>query len=274
MSDIPEEFRFEAPTDDDFEVVLTDEPPMEEEPPEEEGIPEEYKGMDKKALVEKLRKTQEEIAQQAQAPNQPEVLTEGFDRISESLKQAIQQGQQGQQQPKQLTPEELNEKFVDNPTAAMEEFYNAKLAPEVNRLLGNNMSSSRKFLMLDESRKDTANQYMNEIEAEVQRTAPNARLMNPDIYTEAHDRVIARHFNEIVDKKVKEALAAQQGNEEGATPTPSSHDETGVRRVATQGPQKVNVYLTPAEKRFADTKGITYERAGRLKARGKLPKIQ
>jgi len=146
----------------------------------------------------------------------------------------------------------FNSKFYDNPFETMMEFQQKKLAPEVQRIMGANLLTSKKFLLIDPDRKETAVRYEAEIDSEMERIAPSTKLYDPDIYQKVHDLVISRHVKDIVDIRVKEAMANANKptlkapfSERGNAPSTGSNPRT--------------IVLTRAEQEYASSKGIPKE---------------
>lgn len=275
---VPDGYKFGPPQMDDFDIVITDEPPEEEEPSED--LPEEFKDLKKGDLIKKLQETQASYDQRLEELKSQQTSAQGVESLAEQLKKALPQQQQGPQQPPpppQLSKEQWNEKYAEDPFEAMQEFYAHKLGPEINRLLSNNVSVSKKFLTLDQGRSRTYERYQSEIDNEVNKLPIQERVMNSDVYKEAHDRVVARHLDDVISEKVQEALK-QEGrgqSQEQPQPQPQApkprvpYDEPGVRRQPSQGGPK-KVYLTPEEKAFGARRGIAEKDLARLKSNGKL----
>lgn len=273
---IPEGYRFSPPEMDDFEIVVTDEPPEEE--PEEE-LPEEYKSLKKADLVAKLQETQTTFQQQLEEMKQKQAAEQGAKTLAEQLAEALpgQQAQPTNQQPPpppQLSQEEWNEKFAEDPYKAMNEFYATKLGPEVQRLMSNNVNISKEFINLDPSRASTYQKYAKEIDAEVAGMPMKDRVTNTNVYKEAHDKVVARHLDDVIAEKVNEALEARGEGAQAPQPQPqqpprSPYDEPNVRKQPPAGAKPKQVYLSPEEKAFADRKGIEYKDLARMKSQGR-----
>lgn len=272
------QYHFGPPDMDDFEIVVTDEEEVEEQEPE---VPEEYKNLKKADLVAKIQETQTKFQSELEELKAQKAADQGFGSLAEQLKQTVQQQQQNApqqpQKPPELTQEEWNEKFAEDPFKAMNEFYAHKLGPEVQRLMMNNVNVSKEFIQMDEGRKGTYAKYQDEIEAEVNKAPPQEKVTNTNIYREAHDRVVARHLDDVISLKVQEALEAQTGQQQqqqqqkpAAT---TQYDEPGVRRQPPAGKGPVKVHLTEAEKRFGATRGISDQDLARMKHLGKLPKV-
>jgi hypothetical protein len=190
---------------EDFKVVV--EGSEEDVEPSDESEPDEYKGLSREQIVAKIASDRKAVEEQSkQAPNIAEAIKSGFTSFAETFKP---QQMPQEQQPKfdaAKFDEELKDKLLETPTAMLDKHLAAKVGPEMNRIYQYNMNTSKRFLMIDEGRKDTAKQYIAEIEKEVEAIPLQQKAYDPDVYAKAHDTVVARHFNEIVDKKVKEAV--------------------------------------------------------------------
>jgi hypothetical protein len=213
-----------------------------------------------------MKKTKEELSQELAATRKS--LEEERNRtlemnairgLAEELKNQPRSVPAGTPQPLPGESEEdfqkrFNAEFYNNPYATMMEFQQKKLAPEVQRIMGANLLTSRKFLMIDPDRKETAAKYATEIDTEIERIPPSTKLYDPDIYQKVHDLVISRHVKDIVDMRVKEAMAS--------TGKPTTTPKVGFSERGTAAPNGSNprtIVLTRAEAEFAAAKGIPKE---------------
>jgi len=221
----------------DFEIVLGD-------APEDKKEAEEYKGLSREALIAKIETTQTE------AQKQKDSAAETLESDLKSLKQELQK------KPESVTPQppvqqqsendeafshRLDENLYESGiTKTMDQFYARRIQPDVQRILQSNLSISKKLLQLDPERKATAIEYAPEIDQEINMTPPQVLLYDVDAYQKAHDRVAARHVEDIVEKKVASALASQKVelektkvpeppfSEYGTTPPPPATKTTKV----------------------------------------------
>lgn len=108
--------------------------------------------------------------------------------------------------------------------------------------------------MIDPDRKETAVRYGAEIESEIERLAPQIKLEDPDIYQKVHDVVISRHVKDIVDMRVKEAMAAAKTPQKSK---PAPFSERGTAPPVGSNPR--TIVLTKAEVEYARTKGVSKE---------------
>jgi DNA uptake protein ComE-like DNA-binding protein len=218
----------------DIKVLVEgrDEIPSEEQ---EEG---EFKGLTRDQIIEKIaseRKANEEKLKQPLGI--ADEIKRGFAAFSQTLAPPKQSEPQPQIDPKVLE-DELKEGLLESPTKVLDKYIQTKLGPEIGRIYQYNINTSRRFLALDAQRAATFKQYEPEVEKEVQAMPLNDKVYDPDVYAKAHDRVVARHMNEIIDAKVKEAvekLSTPEKKTGGGSNVPFS--ETKVNRPASS--QKV-----------------------------------
>jgi hypothetical protein len=219
-----------------------------------------------------LKKTKEEIAAELAATKKS--LEEERNRTLEGsalaslvqevrdLKRAPVAVQGGAQQPGETEEEyqaRFNKELYDNPYKTIMEFQMKKLAPEVQRIMVANLQTSKKLLLLDAERGATAKEYQAEIDQEIAKLPPAEALYDADVYAKVHDRVISRHINEIIARKVEEAVKGK-GAATPARPAnaPAPFNERG-SAPAGRGTAPRTVVLTPAEAQYADIKGLKRE---------------
>lgn len=245
----------------DLEVLLEgiDEIPSGE--PQIEG-PEDLKGMTREQILQKVQQEREEANKKLAAMEEQAKLTSALKGLTQQTQQQVVRDPS--QMPQQLPGEteeafkaRFNEQFYNNPYDTMMEFQRKKVAPEVQRIMGANVQMSRKLTALDPDRKDTFAQYQAEIDDMVARLSPEQKLYDIDVYTKAHDAVIARHVNEIIDRKVKEAMGKGSPQPKPTAPVPFSEQGTAPRPM---GPTKTFV-LSRKEQFWAAQHGLSPERA-------------
>ena len=126
----------------------------------------------------------------------------------------------------------------------------------------------KREIKFDPERKETFEKYRDEIEKEYKAMPNYERFNDPEAFTKAHDRVVARHLNEIIDARVRDALeAGEQQRQSAQAPAnrgTGGFNETGSSYGASasaqaSGPKKVR--LSTAEARWAETKGLTTRKA-------------
>lgn len=252
MSD---EIKFEEvdPTGD-LEVLMegVDEIPQVETTP----VDPEFKDLTRDEIIERVRKEREALQKtKAEADN-----SAALNQVLKELKDRQVAPQQPAGPPPQTEAEfkaKFNEKFYDNPYDTMMEFQQKKLGPEVQRIMFQNMQLARKLAALDPDKKDTFALYGAEIDDYVARLPPEAKLYDPDIYSKAHDAVISRHVNEIVERKVREAV---KGPSVGPTPQ-AGFTERGSAPRPSGGPRQT-IVLTRTEQEWARARMMSKEAAG------------
>lgn len=216
-----------------------------------------------------LKKTKEELAKELadtkkslEDERQRTLEVNSLREIATELKNQPRVLPQGSPQPLPGETEEdfkkrFNEKFYDSPYDTMMEFQQKKLAPEVQRIMGANLGTSRKFLQIDPDRKETAAKYMAEIDAEMERIPAQTKLYDPDIYQKVHDLVTSRHIREIVDMRVKEAM---EKGKPAPVARPAGFSERGNAAPQERSPR--TVVLTAKENETRRVKGMSKEQYG------------
>lgn len=219
-------------------------------------VPEDLKDLDREAILEKVKAERLELVKAKEAAlNQSQIA-----QALKDLRQPVQPQASAPLQPGETMEQfkaRYNEKFYDNPFDSTMEFQRKQLLPEIQRIMVSNMQLSRKLAMLDPDRKDTFALYMPEIDDMVARLPMEQKLYDADVYTKLHDIVISRHVNEIVDRKVKEAVA-QQGSKTSAGKVSFSEGGTAPRPTS---PVR-SIVLSRKEQDWAKIQGLTPERAG------------
>lgn len=190
---------------EDIKVIIEGSPEdkVEVEPEGEEG--DEYKGLTREQIIAKIDAERKATEQAMKAPlDIATAIKEGFSSTLETLKPSQAQPQVPQYDAAKFS-EELKENFLDKPEEMLDKHLRMKIGPELGKVYQYNMQTSRRFLLLDPQRSDTAKQYSSEIDKEVEGMNLNDKAYDIDVYAKAHDRVVARHINDIIDRKVKEA---------------------------------------------------------------------
>ena len=259
--------QFEEAEDEEPEIVITDR--LEEEPDEDENLPEGYRGYSKEDLVKILTEREQQYSQQ-------DTTAAALERSIASLGEKLGNGggsrDQSQSQPQAPSQEEIakwkeefNTKFYDNPADHLEQFLVQKLAPEFQRLAKAQEQIGMKELERDPSRADTYRKYKDEVEKELERMSPQERYANPQAITEAHDRVVARHLNEVMDEQVQKAVEKAMAEYGQQKPQPKPpHSEVGGTPSVGAAPKRKQVRLTPREARWADNKGLSHIKAAEV----------
>jgi len=261
------EIAFEDDTDD--EIIISD------EPLEDDTSSDPAPDVTKEDLLSRIESMQEQMQNAQQRGDEVSALREGIGELAKSMKSAPSerdlQGQQSQQ-PQESEDEyrkKFNENFYDDPYSYMQDFTMKKLGPEFNRILSTQEKMFRKEIQRDPSRKDTYSKYKDEIEEEYQQIPQYQRMTDPDAMAKAHDRVVSRHIDDIVQQKVQEALQEQQGSgqqnqrRQGANRQSSQplYAESSNTPKPTGGQKRQPKRLSTREARWADNKGLPYDKA-------------
>lgn len=221
----------------------------------------EFRDLTRDQIIEKVRKEREALeATKAEANNNA-----ALNQVLKELKDRGAQPALAPQAPAMTEGEfktKFNEKFYDNPYDTMMEFQQKKLGPEVQRIMFQNMQLARKLAALDPDKKDTFALYGAEIDDYVARLPPEAKLYDADVYAKAHDAVISRHVNEIVERKVREAVTKQSGT---GRPAPEPFAERGM--APRPAGSKATIVLTRTEQEWAKAHLMSKESAGAFFAR-------
>jgi len=221
----------------------------------------EFQTLTRDQIIEKVRSEREALAKTKSDLTQNAALTEVLKELKNRPQGPQMQVPQG---PPPETEEQFkakfNEKFYDSPYDTMMEFQQKKLGPEVQRIMFQNMQLSRKLAALDPERKDTFAMYGAEIDDIVAKMSPQEKLYDPDVFVKAHDVVISRHVNEIVDRKVREAVS---GKTAPTGPQPAPFTERGTAPGPRMSPgAKQTVVLSRSEQAWASSQGLSKEAAG------------
>lgn len=270
----PVEFNFTEPTFDDFDIIVDD-------GKTESNEPEEFKELNREQLIAQIEANklaaQEEAKQTGTTSFETQSVIDTLNKNLGQLTERMTPAQQAPVGPARMSPDELRAKIEElsqeDPSKAMDLFYQQKLAPEIGALMNQNLYHSEKYLTLDPERKDTARTYKAEIKDEVMKMNPVDRLRDPAIYERAHDTVVARHLNEVMEDRVGAAVEAKLkelgiGSEPKGDVKPPMYAEAGVER---KPPPKDGVprseKLTQAEvnaiKQRAFEKNVSFDRMAR-----------
>jgi hypothetical protein len=216
-----------------------------------------FKDLTKEQIIEKVRLERDALQQTKAAADNSAALNQ----VLKELKDRPSMPQQAAAPPPMTEAEfkaKFNEKFYDNPYDTMLEFQQKKLGPEVQRIMFQNMQLARKLAALDPDKKDTFALYGAEIDDYVARLPAEAKLYDPDIFAKAHDAVISRHVNEIVERKVREAV-------KGTTTPPPSQQAAFSERGSAPRPSpgsRTTIVLTRTEQEWAKSHMMSKEAAG------------
>lgn len=186
---------------EDVELIIDDGKPQEEE------VPPEFKDVSKKQLVERLKKVEEEASAKEK---QNQVL----DKLGTTLEKMGVKEEPQPVPPSQpmIKPEELkekiNQKSLESPADAMDEYFTHKMGPMVGQTLQGNLVLARKLMELDPEKGPNFRKYVKEIDRLVEGAPPQAKV-DPTIYEKAYKQVIQDHIDEIIAEKVAAAVAKQ-----------------------------------------------------------------
>lgn len=187
--------------DDDIEIISGGVPPQEAPAALPEGVEE---------LRRQLKEQQDRIERLTQENQQRNML----EPVMSQLQQMQQQQQMPQREPGE-SEEEFRKRLDDNYletgiTGAMDEYFARRLRPEVQRLLQNNLYTSRRLAMLDPEKGPLYQKYRQEVEQYVQNLPPQQRLYSPTVYEDAITAVSARHGDEIINERLQQALEQER----------------------------------------------------------------
>ncbi len=260
----------EEEDDDDVEVVRleTNEVPKEEKSEDvEEDVPEQFKGLSKKQIVDKLM----DINQKADSA---QAVKEGIEGLAEQLKRPStpnygnlvqQQGESDEEFRKRLN----QEIFSEDPASVLDEWWQRKNAG-TQRMIGQNMVQMRKdFYRTNDETKETYKKYQQEIEDYIGSLDQSVRN-NPQVVDYAYKEVKGRHqdeiINETVERKVKEMM---EQNKEGKKSSGSFHTEGGsTTNTGVSRKKGKKIYITPEIEQAAKKKGVDPEIYARYVSKG------
>jgi len=218
----------------------------------------EFQQLTRDQIIEKVKQERDALAKtKAEATNNA-----ALNQVLKELKDRPQVVQQTPQVPRETEEEfkkKFNEKFYDSPYDTMMEFQQKKLGPEVQRMMFNNMQLARKLTALDPDKRDTFAMYSAEIDDFVARLPVEQKLYDADVFSKAHDAIISRHVNEIVERKVREAVTKQTGGQTGTRPAPFTEAGSAPRPA---GGSRQTVVLSRSEQQWAADHGMTKESMG------------
>lgn len=245
----PPEMTFEGGDEDEVEIVVSDNPTPEEGP-------EEYRGLDRQALIEQmaaLRSQQEELSRRGDSTA---ALAASFQGLQDALlnqnkaptRDPYLDGAPGKSY--EELQKELAEKFYDDPTKAVDTLVQHKMAPLMRTLLTNNVNMSKRLMMMEPENKTFYEKYREEVDQELVKIPPDARLNDGEVYTKALQVVQSRHIDDIVAIKVAEAMKTMAG---GMATAPTYTEPGGGRTPASPpaGVKKRVVHLSTAEAEYA-----------------------
>lgn len=246
---------------DDFEIVVSD-----EELPDA-GEPDISKG----ELLAKIQEQQAAIEAAQARGDEVAALQAGLRDLGTTLRDqgsAEQAPVAGVPFDEEAYKEKFNQEFYNDPYKFMQDFAQKKIGPEFQRMAQRQEELFKREIKFDPERKETFEKYKDEIEKEYKSIPNYERFNDSEAFTKAHDRVVSRHLNEIIEARVQEALEAnaqvkqsqvQSRQERGFNESGSSYGASAQGQGQAQGPKKVR--LSTAEARWAETKGLTTRKA-------------
>lgn len=202
--------------------------------------------------VDKLKQLYEEQQQRLQG-SQEEVqnvrgeLSQGFEKLSESLK--------GLAQAQTLKPGESYEEFkarveksiFDKPIEAMDEVLLKRQGPLNEQIVTNQFRLGKKIVLygLDEVEKPVFKKYEKEVDAEFSSIPVQERFADPEAaYEKAFNLVKVKHLKEILEaQKPKVEPAAPYGMVEGVARAPQTTQTTpaGTKRIVLTPQKKARI---------------------------------
>ncbi len=223
---------------EDYKIIVEGRDPEADEP-EAPVEADEYKGLTREQIIAKIEVERADKARLSAAADTASAIKAGLEQLASRGREAPS-AVSSTPQPLDETAlaNELKEKIYEDPKAAIDTYVQKKLGPEIGRLFQTNMHWSRRDVERDPDTAETFKKYKVEIEDEVQRVPLGERISDPEVYKKAHDRVVSRHFNEIVDLKVKEAVEKMKPSSAPPAGSPP-FAETKVNRPPNPPGQKV-----------------------------------
>jgi hypothetical protein len=222
--------------------------------PAEPQVPEEFSGKAKDELVAEIEKLRKDMEEGQRRSDEVQALKAGIEGLGEKLSQPVQpQTQQPPQRTREEIQKEFNEKWsaniLEDPFSAIEELNQMRDQAMVTQRLNEKEKLSRRMLQLDPEKRETAGRYMSEIDLEVSNMNPYEKLNMDDPYSSAHDRVLARHINDVMDEKVAK-IVEEKLKERGAAAVPTT--PTGSpSNTPPAGPTRPQVRVSAADKEWA-----------------------
>lgn len=227
----PEQQGFNENGTEDVELIIDDgsTPPA----PEEE-VPPEFKEVSKSQLIERLKKVEEDAAARARQESVFDRLGTTLEKLGEREAPRPQAPQQPVEKPEELR-ERINQKSLESPADAMDDYFTHKMGPMVGQALQGTLGLARKVMEMDPDKGPTFKKYIKEIDRLVESAPPQAKV-DPTIYEKAYKQVIQDHIDEIIAEKVAAAVAKQPENrQEPAKPASFSEGRgSGARPAATR----------------------------------------
>ncbi len=162
----------------------------------------------------------------------------------------------------------INEKFFDNPAAAILELQGKVQEMNQANLVNQNLAISKRLVTSDPENKKLYARWGSEVDSIVAGMPPQAKAMDPDPYLTALNIVKAHHFDDLWQEKLAE-LEGGNGKPKLA-PKPANYAEGSAIRGAPASVPRVReeIQLSPSQKsaiqKFADDNAMSFEGALRV----------
>jgi len=239
-------------------------------------------------IMVKMAKIERENEELLSKANEISALRSGFDTLGDRIVSGINRPSEQSKAPMQENPfarktgesesewkQRLNQTILDDPSEIIK-MQNYAMGPLMEKQVQTNLMVSKRFIESDPNKKDTYFRYQEQIENEVQNMPPNEKYSNSDIYTLAHDRVVARNIGDYknhLKDSIKEEILAELGREApssgGGERTYNHTESTSNQLRGVDNRVKVNKADMELLKREALKKGISLDdHLRRLKSKG------
>jgi hypothetical protein len=212
----PLEFEEEEGTgngeEQELEVFVKGRDVIPEEESEEDKVPEEYKSLTKKQLVEMLSKAQEESNQAAALQAAVSSLGEKLSKPS-STPHGFEVSPQKKGESDEEYAKRINETlFGDNPYQVLQEVIRREVQPLLHGIQSQTVQQAKQLLERDEEKGPIFKKYKEEIESMVA-AMPAEHRNNPGVYEFALNQIQIRHMDEIIQDRVRMELEKAKGDE-------------------------------------------------------------
>jgi len=183
-----------------------------------------YPNESKEEIMARMKALESQLAETNSRADEISAMRQGFETLAQSLqrKEANEEEDvrptrqdQGNQQPfnEAEYASKFNETVYDDPYKNFSDLVMKKFGPEVQALVRKQIVFEQRELARDPQRADTYKQYRSEIDKEFGKLSPADQVYDPDAYIQAHDRVVARHIDDIVTKRVQQQIDAMGESE-------------------------------------------------------------
>jgi hypothetical protein len=226
----------EGAVENEVEVLIPgiDEIPV-EEPVE---IPDDYKDKTIQDLIKENQSLKGSISELSRQTVSNTELLQSVQQLG--TRPVYVQPQIQQPVEEELDMKKINEDFLSDPagyTMKLQDAALRKLRPEIQGLFNQNKALFRELAMNDPEIAEILKNHSDEVEGIVSTFSPYEQMKDRNIYKRAAKAVSANHLDEIVDRRVKEALA-KTGSTSTQKPNFDEHNArkvtSKVRKVATE----------------------------------------